>query len=107
MKTDALLPDLSQVVTIDGRTYLPVSWDEADVLHEALRKNGCRTTLCLNPETREARLELWPGVTPDGVRAALDGRPPSPGGVTPSPETADRKWAATDPAAAAADLICI
>jgi hypothetical protein len=108
MKTDLPFPDLPQVVHVNGRCYLPVAWEEADVLHEVLRRSGHPTTLCLNPETREARLELWPGVNPDAVLTALECRRTPPHGAAPSPAATDRKWAAVaGPDAAAADLICI
>jgi hypothetical protein len=109
MKTDALPPKTPQVSTVNGRACLPVPWDEADSLRELLRKSGCPTTLCLNPETHEARLELWAGVTPEAVLGVLEsrrtGRPP----VTSSAVTPDRpREAAPVPAAApTADMICI
>jgi hypothetical protein len=102
MKTDARVSDPLKVVAIDGRSYLPVRWEDADVLHETLRKGGCPTTVCLNPETREARLELWPEVTPDAVRAVLKGRPA--GVVKPSLPADRARESTTD---SAADLVCI
>jgi len=102
MKTNARNLARIEVVHRDGRCYLSVRWEDADFLHETLRKGGCPTTVCLNPETRAARLELWPGVTADAVRAVLAGLAVPAGPVQPAE---DRK---SDLAAdSAADLICI
>ena len=104
MTTDALSPTAPPLVTVNGRAYLPVPWDEADSLRELLRKRGCPTTLCLNPETHEARLELWPGVTPEAVLGALEARRACRGQVTPSPAA---RAGSPAPVPAAADCICI
>lgn len=107
MAIQALFPDAPTVSTEGGRHYVSVPWGEAEVLHTALRKCGCPTTLCLNPETRQARLELWPGVTPEAVVAVLEVRyPRRKPNTTPSvaPTTVQR---ATTPAAAATDAICV
>jgi hypothetical protein len=74
MKTETLFPDAPAVVVEGGRRFVEVPWDEADCLRETLSKHRCPTTLCLDPEARQARLELWPGVTPEAVRAVLDAR---------------------------------
>jgi serine/threonine-protein kinase RsbW len=55
-----------------GRWHIPVNWDEAEELHDALKRRGCASTLCLDPTQGEARLELWPAVNPDRAAAALD-----------------------------------
>jgi len=107
MAIQALFPDAPTVSTEGGRHYVSVPWKEAEVLHAALRKSGCPTTLCLNPETRQARLELWPGVNPEAVLAVLEVRYPRPKlNATPSvaPTTVQRNPV---PASAAADPISV
>lgn len=74
MTPQMLLPNPFTIVEA-GRRFVPVPWERADVIHAALAKRGYRTTLCLNPETRQARLELWPGVASEDVLAVLEGRP--------------------------------
>jgi hypothetical protein len=64
----------SPAYTERGRWLIPVSWDDADNLREYLSDRGCPTTLCLDPEGKSARLELWPGVEPDSVLALLGER---------------------------------
>jgi hypothetical protein len=107
MAIPALFPDAPTVSSEGGRHYVSVPWREAEALHAALRKCGCPTTLCLNPETHQARLELWPGVTPEAVLAVLEVRyPRRKPNSTPSiaPTTVQRPPA---PAPAAADPICV
>jgi len=106
MRTTALFPDAPALLTEAGRRYVPVPWDQADTLHAALHKHGCPTTLCLDPETRQARLELWPGVAPEAVLAVLEARQPAPStAAAPSP----REWPKPSVPAGAesADLVCI
>ena len=55
-----------------GRWFVRVPWDRADHLHAALRRRGLDSTLCLVPDTRDARLELWPGVEPERILAELN-----------------------------------
>jgi hypothetical protein len=74
MNTESLFPDAPALVMEGDQRYIPVSWERADALRAALSKCGCPTTLCLDPETRQARLELWPGVTAEAVRAVLAAR---------------------------------
>ena len=74
MTTAALFPDAPALLIEGERTFVAVPWDEADALRAALLKHKRPTTLCLAPETRQARLELWPGVKPEAVRAVLEGR---------------------------------
>jgi len=64
--------------------------------------------LCLNPETRQARLELWPGVSPEAVLAVLEARQPdrpAPGVTSPT----NREWhkSSIPVPVEAADLVCI
>jgi len=106
MPTTALFPDAPSLIVEGGRRYVPVPWDQADVLQAALRKHGCPTTLCLNPEIRQARLELWPEVTPEAVLAFLEARQlDRPTGVA-TPAVQERANA-SNPAAEPADLVCI
>jgi hypothetical protein len=74
MPTPTSAPVTPQLVSDRGRWYVPVPWDAGDRLREALARLGFPSTLCLNPETREARLELWPGVSPPEFLAALEQR---------------------------------
>lgn len=76
MNTETLFPDAPPIVVEGDRRYVPIPWEGADALREALLKHGCPATLCLDPETRHARLELWPGVTAEAIRAVLDARRP-------------------------------
>jgi hypothetical protein len=103
MQTEALFPDAPAVVVDGNRQFVTVPWDAADALRAALAKHGCPTTLCLDPETRQARLELWPGVTPEAVRALLDacgnGRP----GTTTGPTTVRVRDKTPEPA----ESICV
>ena len=55
-----------------GRWYVSVPWDQADNLRNRLKRRGCPSTLCLDPLARQARLELWPGVSPDQVLSELE-----------------------------------
>ena len=50
---------------------IPVAWRRAEELQTKLRRQGIRTTIHLNPATREASLEVWPGTDADKARAAL------------------------------------
>jgi hypothetical protein len=100
MPTQALIPDAPAIKIEGDRRYVTVPWNEAEVLRAALHKCGCPTTLCLNPETRQARLELWPGVSPEAVLALLEVRTPPPAAAqvtTASPAAIQRAPAATDP----------
>ncbi|HKB01041.1 MAG TPA: hypothetical protein VKD90_02430 [Gemmataceae bacterium] len=70
-----------QLVSERGCWYVPVRWADADNVRSALARLGLPSTVCLNPETREARLELWPGVSPAEFLAAyehLRGKPVPP-----------------------------
>lgn len=109
MQTDALFPDAPQVLTDNGRHYVQVGWSEAESLRQVLRKRGCPTTLVLNPETRDARLELWPGVLPAAVQAVLDARQsPALGGALPTTSAAAPEPDKAEPAAAdPTDFVCI
>jgi hypothetical protein len=106
MTTAALFPDAPAVANEGERKYVSVPWDEAEALRAALLKHGCPTTLCLNPETRQARLEVWPGVKPEAVLAVLEARQPGPRAPTADAPTVREK--PTIPAVAdRADQVCI
>jgi hypothetical protein len=61
-----------QLISDRGRWSVPVPWETGDDLRRALGRLGHSSTLCLNPETRDARLELWPDVNPAEFLAALE-----------------------------------
>jgi hypothetical protein len=106
MRSDILFPDAPGLLVEGGRRYVSVPWDHADAVRAALHKRGCPTTLCLNPETRQARLELWPGVAPEAVLAVLEARQssqPTASGALPSA----RKWASGPKTTESAELVCI
>jgi hypothetical protein len=65
-------PVTPQLVSERGRWYVSVPWADGDNLRLALGRQSLPSTLCLNPETREARLELWPGVSPAEFLAACE-----------------------------------
>lgn len=73
MSPTALLLENPQVISEQGRWYLSVPWLTAEKVHSQLHSSGCPSTLCLDPASREARLELWVGVEPAQVLAALHG----------------------------------
>jgi hypothetical protein len=62
----------SRVTSECGRWYVSVAWEQADNLRSRLKRKGCPSTVCLDPLARRARLELWPGVSPDQVAAELE-----------------------------------
>jgi hypothetical protein len=102
MAIQALFPDAPIITVEGGRSYLTIGWNEAEPVHAALRRSGCPTTLCLNPETRQARLELWPGVTPERALAVLEvrhaGRRPPAAIAGTVPTSAAPREAAPNPA---------
>jgi hypothetical protein len=105
MTTAALFPDAPAVAVEAERKYVSVPWEEADALRAALLKRGCPTTLCLDPENRQARLELWPGVKPEAVLAVLEARRPGPRATTAAPTVREKPTVPTitDPA----EHICV
>jgi hypothetical protein len=70
------------ITSEQGRWYVVVPWGAADNMRAYLKRQGLCSTVCLDPEGHHARLELWPGVSPDAVRAALRSNPT--GGPYPS-----------------------
>lgn len=107
MPTASLFPDAPALQVEGDRRYVTVPWDQADALQAGLRKHGCPTTLCLNPETRQARLELWPGVSPEAVLALLEARQSGCPTVVASPAARERSKASIPVGAEPADLVCI
>jgi hypothetical protein len=91
-------PVTAQLVSERGRWLVPVPWQTADQLRASLCRRGYPSTLCLDPEAREARLELWPGVSPAEFLAALEqlrahpapplARPTPAAAGSPTPTTA-------------------
>jgi hypothetical protein len=71
------LLDTLQLLCEQGKWYVPVPWNNADELHQYLLQYDCPATLCLNPASREARLELGQDVDLNRVRAVLRGEGPS------------------------------
>ena len=61
-----------EVQVRNGQVVIDVAWDDADRLRCLLRRHGLPGTVNLDPETREARLELWNGADLDAVRAILE-----------------------------------
>ena len=107
MSIQALFPDAPAISVEDGQRFVTVPWNEAEVVRASLHKCGCPTTLCLNPETRHARLELWPGVTPEAVLALLEVRNPRPAAaaVTAAAAPGVQRNPVAHPASA--DAICV
>ncbi len=61
-------------VTSDaGKLAVDVPWREAEALQTYLRQKDLGATICFDPRTHEARLEMWPGVDADALRQALTG----------------------------------
>ena len=59
-------------VTADaGKLAVEVSWRQAEVLQTFLRQKQLRAIICLDPLTREARLEMRPGVDANALRTAI------------------------------------
>jgi len=65
------------LVTEGGRCFIPVPAGRAEELQARLRKQGIGSTVVVEPYDHQARLELWPGASPERVRALLQ---PAPGG---------------------------
>lgn len=110
MRTEALFPDAPAVIEEAGRRYVPVPWDEADAIRATLWKRGCQTTVCLNPDAHEARLELWPGTAPEAVLAVLEGRRPNRRGAGTAdalPAVCERDRASTPAATEPAESISV
>jgi hypothetical protein len=70
------LLDTLQIISEQGKWYVPVPWNNADEVHQYLLQRDCPATLCLNPAAREARLELPQEADLNRVRAVLRGEDP-------------------------------
>ena len=55
-----------------GRLTVAVPWDGADDCQSYLRRGGLSSVLVLDPNFRDAHLELRPGTDPLQVQALLD-----------------------------------
>jgi hypothetical protein len=67
MSSQSYMPCISNL----GRWSVAIPWNRADDIQTRLRKRGCPTTVCLNPEDRMAWLEPWPEVDPSQLLAEL------------------------------------
>jgi hypothetical protein len=65
-------PSLPAHVAYRNRWAFPVPWDRADDLRSRMKKRGYPATVCLDPSSREAKLEPWPGVSVHVFAAALN-----------------------------------
>ena len=64
------------LVTAEGGRYvIVVPLARAEKLQTQLRERGIGTTIVVMPYEKEARLELWRGLDPGRVQAALDELP--------------------------------
>jgi hypothetical protein len=70
------LLDTLQMISEQGKWYVPVPWNNADEIHQYLLQCNCPATLCLNPAGREARLELPQEADLNRLRAVLRGEDP-------------------------------
>ena len=64
-------PPVTSHVQHRGQWSFPIPWTRADAVRMQLRQRGLPATVCLDPQTREARLEPWPGVAVQPFVAAL------------------------------------
>jgi hypothetical protein len=71
MFTNASAAEPLRVTAVRGHVCVTVPWGRAEQLQTRLRKRGIRSTLHLDPQTRAACLEVWPGADEDEVQAAL------------------------------------
>jgi hypothetical protein len=72
MFTNVSAAEPLRITTVRGHLCVTVPWSRAEGLQTRLRKQGIGSTLQLEPMTRAACLEVWPGVDEDRVRAALE-----------------------------------
>jgi hypothetical protein len=71
MATGAFMSETLRSLCERGRWSVVVPWKRADELHARLQRQGCVSTLCLDPVSREARLELPPGGDPEQLLEKL------------------------------------
>jgi hypothetical protein len=63
--------DEPRVVNEDGRIFVDVIWDDAELLRERFVRAGLPGTVILDPVERVARIELWNDADPAEVRTAI------------------------------------
>ncbi len=63
---------LMQALWEQDRLIVPVPWNRAEAIQSYLRKHDIDSTLCLEPTTHTAHLELHTKLGIDAVQAALD-----------------------------------
>jgi hypothetical protein len=63
--------NLWQLTQENGRLFISVPWGQADYYQALLQTRGFDSTMCLNPQTREAWLELWTNLSLVRVRELL------------------------------------
>ena len=61
MPTNEALIEPVRVQAAGDRLTVEVPWRAAEGLQIFLRKHGLESTVCFDPQPREARLEMWPG----------------------------------------------
>lgn len=71
MARSSYLPGPQPLSGTRGRLSIPVPWEDADEFQGRLRRHGIGSTLCLDPGSGEAHLEVWPGVEAALVQAVL------------------------------------
>jgi hypothetical protein len=54
-----------------NRWQTAIPWHYAERVHHQLKDRGLLNTLCLEPNSRLAVLELWPGMTPEIASGVL------------------------------------
>lgn len=60
-----------RVTTDADKLTVEVPWRQAEALQTFLRQKELGATICLDPRTREARLEMQAGIDADTLRKAL------------------------------------
>ena len=72
MANNDLLFEPLRVTADAGTLAVEVPWRQAEALQTFLRQKQLGATICLDPRTREARLEMRPGIDADTLRATLE-----------------------------------
>jgi hypothetical protein len=63
--------ELPPIRAVRDRLCVQVPWARSEEWQTRLRRAGIPSTLQLDPVSREAHLEVWPGFEENRVRAAL------------------------------------
>lgn len=71
MSENETLIEPLRIDTVGHKLTVDVPWRQAEGLHTFLDQHGIGSTICLDPRTREARLEVWPGATLARLQEAL------------------------------------